>query len=162
MVDQEAPGAPTALEFGVEPDDQLVPCCSDAAYSDGRNCTCWEVEIAEPQQPILEGPVNVRRKACDDCAYRSGSVERDRGEEPNPAGGLIFCHRDAPAVVRSIHPPTGHTIEYSTRETYDPVQHGNRFWKADGRPQDYCAVSGAITAVRRTPVSADSGTRGDS
>lgn len=136
------------IEFGVAPDDQIVPCCDASAYSDGARCECWTVELATPQEPICEGPVNVRRKACFDCAYRKDSVERARGEEPNPDGGLIFCHWDAPPVARATHPPSGHTIEYVPGEVYDPIQHGDRYWKSNGLPQDYCAVSGAINNAR--------------
>ncbi len=137
------------LTFGVMPEDQVVPCCSSAVYSGGDRCDCWVVEIAAVQQPLQEGPVGVRRKACADCAYRRDSVEWARGEDPNPGGGLIFCHWDAPAVLRAVHPPSGHVIEYAPGEVYDPVQHGDRYWKVDGLPQDYCAVSGALTGARR-------------
>jgi len=136
-----------SLTFGVQPEDQLVPCCPTSAYSQGERCECWVVETAEPQQPLCEGPVSVRRKACEDCAYRMDSVERVRGEEPNPSGGLIFCHWDAPMVVRAVHPPSGHVIEYQPGEVYDPVQHGDRYWRVDGQPQSYCAVSGALNRV---------------
>lgn len=139
----------SALMFGVPPADQIVPCCSAAVYSDMERCDCWVVETIEPQRPLCEGPVSVRRRACDDCAYRMDSAERARGEEPNPGGGLIFCHWGAPEVRRAIHPPTGLTIEYAPGEVYDPIQHGDRYWKVDGRPQDYCAVSGALTGARR-------------
>lgn len=137
-----------SAEFGVMPDDQIVPCCASAIYSGGDRCDCWEVELTEPRRPIQEGPVNIRSKACADCAYRMDSVERQRGEQPNPGDDLIFCHWDAPEVLRAIHPPTGHTIEYQPGEVYDPIQHGSRYWKVDGRPQDYCAVSGAINRAR--------------
>lgn len=137
------------LEFGVPPEDQIVPCCASAAYSNWERCDCWVIETSDPQQPICEGPVSVRRKACADCAYRMDSVERARGEEPNPSGNLIFCHWDAPTVVRAVHPPSGHVIGYAPGEVYDPVQHGDRYWKVDGRPGEYCAVSGALTGARR-------------
>lgn len=140
------------LRFGVQPDDMIVPCCDSAAYTEGDRCDCWRVELTEPQQPICEGPVNIRRKACEDCAYRMDSVERARGEEPNPGGGLIFCHWGAPEVARAVHPPSGHVIEYAPGEVYDPVQGSDRYWKVDGRPQDYCAVSGALNReIRRQP-----------
>lgn len=136
------------LEFGVPPEDQVVPCCEAAALSGFERCTCWVVETAEQQQPLQEGPVAVRRRACEDCAYRMDSVERMRGEEPNPGGGLIFCHWGAPSVTRAVHLPSGHTIQYAPGEAYDPVQHGDRYWKADGRPGEYCACSGALNAAR--------------
>lgn len=138
-------------QFGRMPDEVVVPCCSSAVYSGGDRCDCWVVELAAPQQMLCEGPVNVRRKACDDCAYRRDSVEHARGEDPNPGGALIFCHWDAPMVTRVIHPPSGVVIDFEPGEVYDPVQHGNRYWKVDGRPQDYCAVSGALTGSRRAP-----------
>ncbi len=130
------------LEYGMRPPDQEVPCCMSSAIGD--QCTCWVVELVEPQQPITEGPVAIRRKACADCAYRHDSVERLRGEEPNPGGGLIYCHWDAPMIGRLVHPPSGHVITCDPGEIYDPIIRGDRAWKVDGRPQDYCAVSGAI------------------
>lgn len=136
------------VTFGVMPESQMVPCCPAAAWSEGDKCDCWIVELTTVQQPIQEGPVNVRRKACGDCAYRTDSVEHTRGEYPNPGDRMIFCHWDAPMVVRAVHPPSGSTIEYSPGEVYDPIQHGSRYWKVDGRPQDYCAVAGAINRVR--------------
>jgi len=145
----------STLEFGAMPEDQIVPCCASAAYTGGDRCDCWVVELADTQMPLQEGPVAVRRKACADCAYRRDSVERARGEEPNPDGGLIFCHWDAPAVLRAVHPPSGHVIEYAPGEIYDPVQHGDRAWKVTGQPQDYCAVSGALTGARRPRESGD-------
>lgn len=140
------------LEFGVMPEDQVVPCCAAAVYSAGERCDCWVVELRGAQEPIQQGPVNVRRRACEDCAYRTDSVERARGEEPNPGGGLIFCHWGAPEVARAIHTPTGHVIEYGPGEVYDPIEGGGLYWKLDGAPQDYCAVSGALTGARRTRV----------
>lgn len=142
-----------ALEFGVPPADQIIPCCDAAAYSDGERCDCWVVVLTEPQQPLQEGPVAIRPKACTDCAYRMGSVERQRGEEPNPGGALIFCHWGAPEVVRAVHQPSGHTIEYAPGEVYDPIQHGDRYWRVDGQPQSYCAVAGALNRARVPVVS---------
>jgi len=146
------------LEFGVPPLDQDVPCCESALYSGWERCDCWVIELVEPQQPICEGPTPIRRKACMDCAYRMDSVERQRGEEPNPSGDLIFCHWNAPMVARAVHPPTGHVIEYAPGVAYDPVQHGSRYWLVDGRPGEYCAVSGALNRARfAVPVSGNSG-----
>ena len=131
-------------EFGVMPEGLETPCCAAAAYTHGDRCDCWEIETGTAQEPICEGPPAIRRKACPDCAYRMDSVERQRGEEPNPGGGLIFCHWDAPPVTRAVH-PSGAVIEYAPGEVYDPIQHGDRYWKVTGQPQDYCAVSGAMT-----------------
>jgi hypothetical protein len=78
------------------------------------------------------------------------SVERQRGETPNPTGQPIFCHWDAPEVLRAIHPPTGHVIEFAPGEVYDPVEHGGRYWKVDGRPGEYCAVWGALSGAHRS------------
>lgn len=44
---------------------------------------------------------------------------------------------------------SGATITYPPGEASDPIQHGSRFWKVNGRPQDYCAVSGALTGARQ-------------
>lgn len=137
------------LEIDVMPEDQVVPCCSAAAHSGGDRCTCWVIELVRPQQPIQEGPTNVRQRACGDCAYRRDSVERQRGEEPNPGGGMIFCHWDGPEVLRAVHPPSGHSIPFEPGEAYDPIVHRDRAWKGDGRPQDWCAVGAAINGARR-------------
>ena len=137
------------LEIDVMPEDQVVPCCSAAAHSGGDRCTCWVIELVSPQQPIQEGPTNVRRRACGDCAYRHDSVERQRGEEPNPAGGMIFCHWDGPEVLRAVHPPSGHSIPFTPGEAYDPIVRGDRAWKGDDRPQDWCAVGAAMNGARR-------------
>lgn len=122
-------------------------CCEASVHTAGDRCTCWEVETVEPQMPLQEGPVEVRRKACADCAYRMDSVERQRGEEPNPGGGPIYCHWDAPMVRRLVH-PSGAVIEYAPGEAYDPVQHGDRYWRHDGSPQAFCAVWGALSRAR--------------
>jgi hypothetical protein len=106
------------------------------------------IECTSPQRPLREGPPHLRRKACADCAYRSDSVERQAGEEPNSANQPIYCHWDAPMVARVVHPPSGTVIEFAPGAAYDPVQHGDRYWKVDGQPGEYCAVWGALNAIR--------------
>jgi hypothetical protein len=138
-----------SAQFGQMPEEQLWPCCDSAAYTDGDRCTCWVVESVPEQSPLREGPPFLRRKACADCAYRADSAERLAGEEPNSANNPIYCHWDAPMVTRVVHPPSGVVIDYAPGVAYDPVQHYDRYWKADGRPGEYCAVWGALNAIRR-------------
>lgn len=134
--------------FGQMPEAQLWPCCDAAAFTGGDRCTCWVVETTSDQLPLREGPPHLRRRACEDCAYRMDSIERQAGEEPNDANHPIYCHWDAPMVARVVHPPSGTAIDYAPGAVYDPVQHGDRYWKVDGQPGEYCAVWGALNAIR--------------
>lgn len=132
-----------------------VPCCYGSAMDGPTGCTCWrpvyDVEQAEPQ---LAAP-GLRAGACDDCAYRGGSPERQGAEhvtgDARHLEALVvlnrpfFCHQGIRRPTGFRHPngatwrPPGPALEAAYRP---PVHHGVPY-KADGTPADLCGGWGA-------------------
>ena len=90
-----------------------------------------------------------RKKACHDCAYRAGSPERaaDNDEIPTYSRHQPFmCHQGLAKVTRWVH-PTGAVI-LPSGDDYQPIQHLDAIWLADGRPGEYCAGWAAVNRIR--------------
>lgn len=132
------------------------PCCWQAANTEGDDCSCW-LPILHPapamdngQLVTEEGPQELRRSKCGDCAYRPSSPERAaQGGEPLTYGldRPFSCHeadRDVdpdarmPRVTVWVHPPSGATLTV-TDDDYKPVINGNRPYLATGAPAPLCA-----------------------
>lgn len=128
--------------------------CCESAWRDPDRCTCWAA-VHEPadQVPLdachSDAPDLTRPRMCGDCAFRVDSPERTgegRYENSEPgdlerviAGSTPFrCHDGARRIVALVHAPTGHRIELSGLDHYDPPQ-DRRPYAADGQPLLVCA-----------------------
>lgn len=148
------------------------PCCFAAANTEGDSCDCWipvlwpEHETNRDGHPIREeGPQNVKREMCSDCAFKPTSPERakqdgapldygpDRPFTCHTAEGVDhysigqWSGHSMPRVTVWVHPPSGVTMPV-TEDDYKPVSRGNRSWLADGSPAPFCAGWGAVNRIR--------------
>lgn len=136
-------------EFHAPPEAENS-CCMGAAFTDGERCTCW-VAISYPEQEERqEGPMNICRKMCHDCAYRNDSPERADAGGAVPDYGRdrpFVCHQGTPITTVWVHPMTGVTRK-PERDSYVIAQADGRTWLADGRPGEFCAGWAAVNRVR--------------
>ena len=129
------------------PDAGEGACCWGAIIHGKDRCTCWVAVYDLEQQPLKPGPMGLRVRMCDSCAYRANSPEK-RGEEGYQGDaefldGLILtgeffaCHQGIRKPVRWVHPSgaeiPGHPAGYNP-----PLRDGVPY-KADGTPADLCA-----------------------
>lgn len=134
--------------------DPVVPCCDASLHSDGQSCTCWEAELdVEPTPDVQEGPQLVRRRMCNDCAYRPDSRERKEADGDLPGYTLdqpFQCHTGMPRAVGYRHPSLGDAVVPDvTGSDYRPFVRAQRAWQADGRPAELCAGWAAANRIRR-------------
>lgn len=130
----------------------FVPCCDGAANDGPRGCTCWEPLFNIEQLQVQEGPMALRAKCCDDCAYRLGSPERESGMY-DECGGLsdiagsahqvFVCHQGARKIIAWRHPLLG-MFPYAGPGDYRAPEGDGRMWLADGRPGELCAGWAAL------------------
>lgn len=112
-------------------------------------CTCWEEVYDLEQQPQeVDGDprdlATTRKKCCHDCAYRSDSPEKARGEAEVLEGyaegerSEFWCHQGIRRIIGWRH-PDGRYVE-APPGCYDPPgrEHGVLF-KADGKVGERCA-----------------------
>lgn len=139
----------TMFDLLPAPDPDL-PCCMASAVTAGRDCTCWvPVLDLDLSDQLQHGPMNARRKACTDCAYRAGSPERQDDDGAIPDYGRtspFVCHQGMAKVARWVH-PTGAVI-VPDGDDYQPRQMSGCVWTADGRPAEYCAGWAAVNRIR--------------
>lgn len=130
-------------------------CCFGALNRGADGCTCWEaVYDLDGQVPVdgcdHDAPDVVRDAMCSDCAFRPGSPERTgegRYENSSPgdlerlvAGDMPFrCHDGARRIVAIVHTPTGHRIDLTSLDHYDPPKTTTRAYQANGQPLLVCA-----------------------
>lgn len=137
-------------EYALAAPDLEVPCCMTAAVTGGERCSCWRPVLdMQPSEALQEGPLLARRKACDDCAYRAGSPEREADGGALPDFGRhapFMCHQGAPKVIRWEH-PSGAVI-VPEGDDYQPTTRHGAIWLADGRPGEYCAGWAAVNRIR--------------
>lgn len=125
-----------------EPPD-WTPCCFGSAVNGHGGCTCWEpVYDAEQAAPRTGEPAELRRRMCDDCAYRPDSPERaDAFSEDAllalPADASVFwCHQGMRRVAAWRH-PDGREVP-GAAGAYEPPIVAERPYRADGRPAAVC------------------------
>jgi hypothetical protein len=152
-------GTAYALWREQHPDDELpdgaLGCCWGAAVYGPERCTCWEpvfdVDQADPQLPVAEGSIMVRRSRCGDCAFRRDSPERaDRLTEDElldlaRSATPFWCHDGMRRPVAYRHPVLG-DVPGSTADWQPPTVSGVPF-RRDGSPGLLCA--GWAQEVRR-------------
>ena len=129
------------------PDAGEGACCWGAIIHGKDRCTCWVAVYDLEQQPLKPGPMGLRVRMCDSCAYRANSPEK-RGEDGYQGDaefldGLILtgeffaCHQGIRLPVKWVHPSgaevPGHPAGYNP-----PLRDGVPY-KADGTPADLCA-----------------------
>lgn len=128
----------------------LSACCQGATQSP-TDCICWVPEYDLDQQPPIPGDhlvTEARSTACEDCAYRPNSPER-QGDEAYVAdfdsfdAGVFYCHQGMRKPLRWRHQGLGIVVE-ATGDYYAPPMRigadGNSVpFKADGTPGDRCA-----------------------
>lgn len=136
-------------------------CCDASANTGGDQCTCWEpvlalqdpIRLLHEQERIQEGPPCPRRTACDDCAYRAGSPEREAVDGSIPdytARDRFYCHDGMPLAVAYVHPSGAmHRLDLEQPVDYQPRIRGDRPFRVDGRPGLLCAGWAAVNGVRR-------------
>lgn len=134
-----------------------IPCCMGSAVHGPERCTCWEPVYDLEQAPLQETIANLNRepdtrsKCCEDCAYRLGSTERERGDADVLMGHALdgrsefWCHQGSRRILAYVH-PDGRRAEanpgdYDPPTTYEPRP---LVWKADGTPQERCAGWAAL------------------
>lgn len=127
-----------------------IPCCMGSAALGPANCTCWVAEYDLQQKDIeVLGPPGLRSAACEDCAYRGGSPERQGADHVMGDGRHLqalvelnrpfFCHQGIRRPVRYRHPSGAvHTPDHLEAAYRPPIHHGIPY-KADGQPADLCA-----------------------
>lgn len=148
------------------PDAGESRCCMGAAMFGPERCTCW-VDVVEPAPagPLrLDLSPEVAPEMCFDCAFRPGSPERsgDPSYENSTDGAVdslvrqpqpFFCHQGMPRVVRTVHEPTGTTVELPPSRYVPVIQDGVPF-QADGTPGRVCAGWAArrLNHIKDLPV----------
>lgn len=133
-----------------------IPCCMGEAIGGPHACTCWEPTFDVDQTPLEdagEPPAEIptRDKCCHDCAYRQGSLERERGEGEyledvaSGPGKEFWCHQGVRRVVTFKH-PDGRELPAGDGDYRPPVGPPDRpiVWKADGTPGERCAGWSAL------------------
>jgi hypothetical protein len=127
-------------------------CCIGSAVYGPRRCTCWEpVYDLDQTQPdtTVGGEPNIRRRMCDECAYRPNSPERNG--DPQFVGDAEFleqlaadpsrrfwCHQGMRKVIAWRH-PSGMEIPDRPGASYDPPSIDGVPYLANGRPGQLCA-----------------------
>lgn len=151
---------------------ELATCCLGAAEEGPHACTCWEPVYDLEQQPVQEDLAAVagtREKACDNCAYRAGSPEREgddryQGSEDGDLerfarDGVFWCHQGMRKPVLWRH-RLGIEVAADS-DAYEPpmVRCGPELvpFKADGTPGERCA---GWAALRRQHADAVAGIAG--
>lgn len=131
--------------------DEPGMCCFGAAVYGASRCTCWEPVFDLEQEPLENGgkppeEIGQRTKCCQDCAYRNGSPERERGEGDRlddwalDGRSEFWCHQGVRKVVAWRH-PDGRELpaaegDYRPPQTSEPRP---AIWKADGTVGERCA-----------------------
>ncbi len=127
------------------PDAGQGMCCMGAAALGPTRCTCWTRVYDQPQAPPCEGPMRVRDRMCDDCAFRPDSPERSgdaryQHSSEEELAELAFehfaCHQGMRRVLRVVH-PSGVAVE-SIDGAYAPPN-ACAPTRADGTPAELCA-----------------------
>lgn len=135
--------------------EPIVPCCDSSLHSDGESCTCWDAVLdVEPTRAVHEGPHEIRRLMCADCAYRPGSPEREDAGGDEPGFTLeqrFFCHTGMPRAVGYVHPRLEGVVPAPTTDDYRPFIRDGQAWQVDGRPAELCAGWAAFTRARQQP-----------
>jgi hypothetical protein len=147
------------------PDAGNGTCCYGAAIYGPDRCTCWEPVYDEDQAPIITRLPKVRKGACEDCAFRTGSPERRgdasvAGSEAElyrlvSTGQPFFCHQGMRRPVAWRH-PAGVEIPGDPANYRPSIVNGVPY-KADGAPADVCA--GWATRRRLFEMDLGSGAR---
>lgn len=130
------------------------PCCEGAATRGPDHCSCWEPVYDVEQQPLMEGPREIRPSMCEGCAYRPGTEAAqwradtgipDRAKE-------FFCHIGTRKLIAWRH-PSGLEIAhgpdhgpYAYPDDPEPVAEAEhdgptvdgRPYDADGSPSPIC------------------------
>lgn len=128
------------------PDAGEGACCLGSACRGPGACTCWETIFDQPQQPLQHGPMAVRERMCEDCAFRPGSPEQSGdpayahsgdGELDEVVGPGFACHQGMRKRLQLVH-PAGVVVQCGPME-YAPAERPGMTWKADGSPADFCA-----------------------
>lgn len=146
--------------------------CCQGAWLDAERCTCWEpVYDRADQVPAdacdRDAPDVTRERMCGDCAFRADSPERSgEGRYENSGDGELErvaegntpfrCHDGARRLVAIVHAPTGHRIDLTSGDHYDPPQRDGRHYQVDGQPLLVCAGWAAAHA-RHERVAAGEG-----
>lgn len=129
------------------PDDDRFGCC-DGAVQDARLCTCWVAEYDDVQcadlRPVAgREDLEVRSRACSDCAYLPGSPERSAEflaaelmaapAENRP----FYCHDGMARPARWRH-PDGRVVD-GHPDAWEPPMVNGVPYRLDGRPALLCA-----------------------
>jgi hypothetical protein len=127
-------------------EDAYDMCCVGAALRGVHHCTCWEPVFDFEQEPLHEGPSEIRSKCCHDCAYRNGSPERS-GDDDDDTDQLMmvahdsqrtfWCHQGVRRIIAFRH-PDGRELPAGDGN-YAPPTAPDRIFRADGRPGELCA-----------------------
>ncbi|MCB1147360.1 MAG: hypothetical protein KDK38_11195 [Leptospiraceae bacterium] len=120
--------------------NRAVPCCYGYIQNGPRGCNCWhpvydleQNKIYDTEQPVI----NVRKKKCNDCAFKHNSPEYQDDSIYNIRGNF-YCHQGMRKIIAWKH-ENGDIVNHNVNcDDYDPPIKKNIPYTANGSPAKIC------------------------